>query len=160
MAYQPNTALAGAMLAAAKDALDGGTLYIYNGPEPASADDALDMGGSHTQLAEVSLDDDGMGGLTFDDVTGNLLVKVPEDVWRGTLAFDGADASEDSLPATFARFCQDGDNGRGAGSGSPRLQCSAGGPASTATLRTATPELTQNGSNTITVSVYTLALAG
>ncbi len=159
MAYQPNEYLAGAMLAAAKDALDGGTLYIFSGQMPPSPDDALDMGNEHTQLAAVTLDDSGSGGLEFDPVNGNLLVKVPADVWRGTLAFDGYDDGEDSLPATFARFCQSGDNGRGAGGGSPRLQCDAGGPSSTATLRTATPELTQNGTNTITLSVYTLALA-
>lgn len=159
MAYSPNPSLAAAMLGAAKTALDGGFLYIFSGPMPASADDALDMGNDHTQLAMISLDNDGVTGLDFDAVSGNLLVKVPADVWRGTVAFDGADDGESSLGATFARFCQSGDNGRGAGT-TPRLQCDAGGPSSLATLRTGVDELADNGTNTVTISVYTLAVAG
>jgi hypothetical protein len=158
MAYKVNEALAALALAAIKDALDGGFLYVFNGPEPLNGDDPLDMATDHTQVAQLSLGNDGVTGLEFDPVTGNLLVKVPADVWRGTIAFEGADSGAASLPATFVRLCAAGDDGRDAGSG-PRLQASAGGPSSAATFKTGTEELTDNGTNTVTVSIFTLALA-
>ncbi|WP_251267931.1 hypothetical protein, partial [Enterobacter hormaechei] len=61
--------LAQALLGQVKNALDGGFLYVFAGPVPASADDALDMVGSHTQLAKLSVSG---GGLTFSAPVGNV----------------------------------------------------------------------------------------
>lgn len=139
------------LLNALKNELDGGRMYWFSGPVPASADDALDMVNDHTQLVEMTESGDGVTGLTFDAAVGNAMVKAAAEVWSGLVAFDGAEDSESSLTATFYRFCADGDNGRGAGSG-VRLQGTIGGPGSDIPMTSAV--LTDNGSNTQGMSYF------
>jgi hypothetical protein len=132
-------------LAALKDELDGGRMYFFSGPVPASADDALDMDNDHTQLVMMTESGDGSTGLTFDSPVGTAMTKTPSEVWSGPISFDGAEDSEDVLTATFYRFCADGDNGRDAADG-PRLQGTIGGPGSDIPMVNA--DLEDNGSNT------------
>lgn len=138
-------------LAALKDELDGGRMYWFSGPVPASSDDPLDMGDDHTQLVMMTESGDGSTGLTFDAPSGNAMTKAAAETWSGLIAFDGAESGETTLTATFYRFCAAGDNGRGAAS-SPRLQGTIGGPGSGIPMVSA--ELTRNGSNTQGMSYF------
>lgn len=149
--------LAEELLAALKDTMDGSFAYVFNGPVPATPDEALDMGSDHTLLAILTKDGDGVTGLTFDDPSGHVITKDPGESWRGLIAFSGANDGEDSLAPTFIRFCKSGDNGQGAATG-PRLQCTAGGPSSTAVARLASDLLTDNGSNETGLAGFTFSL--
>lgn len=111
-----------------KTLLDGGFLYVFNGPIPESAEDALDMGSDHTQLAMLSVDGDNMTGLTWETPANGVMLKPNGDTWEGLNDFDGANDGESSLEATFARLCPSGDDGRSAAS-TPRLQFCISGPA-------------------------------
>ena len=141
-----NPALSEAMLGGVKTALDGGTIYIFAGPVPATPDDALDMATQHTQLARLSLGGAG-AGITFSAPDGAVVSKNPAETWSGLVAFDGADDADTTLTPSFFRFVQSGDTGRGAGT-TARLQGSVGGLASTADMKLGTDTLTDNGSNT------------
>lgn len=138
-------------LAALKDALDGGRMYWFNGPVPASADDALDMGSDHTQLVEMTESGDGVTGLTFEAPSGTAMLKAGGETWSGLIAFDGANDSETTLEATFYRFCAEGDDGRGAATG-PRLQGTIGPPGSNIPMTS--NELTANAVNTQGLSYF------
>lgn len=138
-------------LAALKSELDGGRMYWFAGPVPASADDALDMDNDHTQLVEMTESGDGATGLTFESPSGNAMTKAAAETWSGTIAFDGAEDGEDELVATFYRFCADGDNGRGTATG-PRLQGTIGGPGSDIPMTSSV--LVDNGSNTQGLSYF------
>lgn len=139
------------MLSALKTELDGGRMYWFAGPVPASADDALDMDNDHTQLVEMTESGDGVTGLTFDSPVGNAMTKAAGETWSGLISFDGAEDEESTLTATFYRFCADGDDGRGAATG-PRLQGTIGGPGSDIPVTSA--ELTDNGVNTQGMSYF------
>lgn len=158
MSYKITDGLAEAMLAAFKTAIDGGILYVFAGPVPVSAEDALDMGADHTEVAKLTVDDDGTTGLTFSAAAGSVVSKN-SDVWEGTIAFDGAEDSETTLTPTFFRFCATGDNGRAAASTS-RLQGTVGGPASTADLRLASDDVTANGTNTVACAMFNFRVGG
>lgn len=134
-----------AALAALKSALDGGRMYWFSGPVPASADDALDMDNDHTQLVEMTESGDGLTGLTFESPSGNAMTKAAAENWMGTIQFDGAEDSETELAATFYRFCGPGDDGRGPATG-PRLQGTIGGSGSDIPM--VSNVLVANGSNT------------
>ena len=67
-----------AVLTAIKNEVDGGRLYLFSGPVPASADDPLDMDNVHTQIAEFTAGNDGMTGLTFAAPVGAGMLKSPE----------------------------------------------------------------------------------
>lgn len=138
------TDLADAIAALYKEELDGGFLYVFSGPIPASAEDALDMGGDHTQLAMLSIDDDGETGFTWDAPVDGVIVKPGAAVWEGLNDFDGAEDSETTLTATFARFCPDGDDGRGAAT-TPRVQFCISGPAGACELLLNSTSVTANG---------------
>lgn len=142
--------LAQALLGQVKSALDEGFLYVFAGPVPATADAALDMVGSHTQLAKLSVDGN---GLTFSAPVGNVLPKAPSEEWEGLIEFEGANAGAPSLSPTFYRFCAAGDDGRGASTG-VRLQGTAGGPASNAAVLFSSDVMTANGSNSTGVSIF------
>lgn len=143
-----------AELAAAKTALDGGFLYLFAGPVPTTASEALDMGSLHTEVAKLSLGGDGVTGLVFDAPSGGVLAKPSAADWSGLVAFSGAEDAETTLAPTFYRFCPSGDNGRGAAT-TPRLQGSVGGPSSAADVRLNTDTVTANGSNTQALAGYT-----
>lgn len=153
-----STDLAAQALAAIKAELDGGFLYIYSGPPPASADAALDMGSAHTQLVKLSVNGDGSTGLTFAAPVGPVMSKNSAESWEGLIAFDGADDGESELAPTFYRFCGTGDDGRSA-SGGPRLQGTVGGPTSGANLVLGTDTLTDNGANSQGVGIFTVPIA-
>lgn len=138
-------------LGALKTALDGGRMYWFSGPVPASAADALDMTTAHTQLVMMTESGDDVTGLTFQAPSGTSMLKASAEVWRGLIAFDGTDDSETTLTATFYRFCASGDNGRGAGSG-PRLQGTIGPAGSDIPM--SNPDLTANGVNTQGMSYF------
>lgn len=138
-------------LAAIKTALDGGRMYWFSGAVPASASDALDMGAEHTLLVEMTESGDGATGLTFDAPVGSSMLKASAEVWRGLIAFDGAEDAATTLTATFYRFCADGDNGRGAATG-PRLQGTIGPAGSDIPMASA--DLTDNGANTQGMSYF------
>lgn len=160
MSYKVTPTLAAAMLNALKAQLDGGRIYIFAGAVPTDASEALDMVTEHTELAELTLNGGGVTGLTFDTTTSALISKAVAEVWSGLVAFDGADGpGPGTLTQTFFRFCEDGDNGRGAGTGLSRIQGTCGGPASTADGRLGSDTLTDNGVNTTGASIFTLSLA-
>lgn len=152
-------ALANLMLSALKDQLDGGFLYIFAGPVPADADDALDMGADHTQVIALTNNNDGITGLTFDAPVGGILSKAASEDWVGTVTFDGADGSMSTLAPTFYRFCASSDDGRSAGGLTPRLQGTVGGPASSARIKLDTDTVTANGSNTKGLSSFVVTAA-
>ena len=142
--------LAQALLGQVKSALDGGFLYVFAGPVPATADEALDMVSSHTELAKLSV---AGNGLTFSVPVGNVLPKDPNEEWEGLIVFDGADAGAPTLSPTFYRFCAAGDDGRGTSTG-VRLQGTAGGPASNAAVLFSSDVMAANGSNSTGVSIF------
>jgi hypothetical protein len=77
-----------------KAALDGGFLFLYNGPEPATADAALS---GNTLLGKISVGNDGATGLTFDGTPdAGVLKKTASETWSGSVVADG--------DATFFRF--------------------------------------------------------
>lgn len=138
-------------LAAIKAALDGGRMYWFSGAVPASADAALDMATEHTQLVEMTESGDGTTGLTFAAPVGGSMLKASAEVWRGLIAFDGAEDAAPTLTATFYRFCAAGDDGRGAATG-PRLQGTIGPAGSDIPMASAA--LTDNGANTQGMSYF------
>lgn len=149
--------LAAEALAAIKAELDGGFLYIYSGPPPASAAAELDMGGLHTQLVQLSVGGDGSTGLTFEAPSGPVMSKTAAEAWEGLITFEGAEDSESTLPPTFFRFCAPGDDGRSAGG--TRVQGTVGGPTSGANLVLGSDTLTDNGTNSQGVGVFTVPIA-
>ncbi|MGD9643802.1 MAG: hypothetical protein AB7V08_13815 [Elusimicrobiales bacterium] len=134
MSGKKTTDLANTIATAVRTALNGGFLYLYSGPVPATADEALDMVNDHTEIGKFSESDDGVTGLTFDAAAAGRIDKAAAEDWRTTTSFDGADDGETDLAPTFWRFCPDGDDGRGSATGA-RVQGTAGGPASGADLR-------------------------
>ncbi|HEY1034566.1 MAG TPA: hypothetical protein VGE09_06255 [Pseudoxanthomonas sp.] len=154
MTTRATVGLANAELAATKDELDGGFIYLYAGPEPTSAAAALDMVTLHTEVAKISLGGDGVTGLVFDAPSAGVLAKPSAANWSGLIAFSGAEQAESSLVPTFYRFCPAGDNGRTALT-TPRLQGSVGGPNSNADCRLSTDSVTDNGVNTQSLAGYT-----
>lgn len=86
-------------------ALGGGRLYLFAGPEPATAGEALDIGTSHALIGEVTESDDGVTGLTFAAASGGVMQKDGSEAWESTAAATGA--------MTFFRFCESGDDGEG-----------------------------------------------
>lgn len=145
--FKNTTPLTDAMLAQVAAALDGGTLYIFSGPEPASAAEALDMVGSHTELAAIS-------GISFSAPADGVLSKSPGVPWTGAISFDGAQVGELALAPTFFRVCDSTDNGRGNGASLSRLQGSAGGPSSAADAKLATPMLTNDDPGGIVIALF------
>lgn len=136
-------ALANVLLAQIKVKLDGGVLILFAGTVPRTSAEALDMATIHTELVRISLNGTG-NGLSFDAPVNGVLTKSPSEVWRGTVAFDGFDASQTTLTPTFYRFCAAGDNGRALADALTgiRLQGAVGGPSSGAELRLGLTTLT------------------
>lgn len=138
MSYKVNDAAANPALNALATAISGGFMYLYAGTVPAGPDAALDMGAVHTELVVISVDGDGVTGLTFATAASGAVAKPALAVWTGTAAFVGFGAAETELTPTFFRICASGDNGRGAGA-TPRLQGTIGVTGSGADLERASP---------------------
>lgn len=153
-----NDILDGASL---KSQMDGGFIYIFAGAMPATADTALDMVATHTQLAKIAADavpaDAGVVGLTFNGTAVNrAMVKTAAETWAGKVNFDGKDAASagvSPLTAVFYRFCNAADTGRGVGgASSKRIQGTvavAGGD-----INLTSVSLSDNGTNTVGLSAY------
>lgn len=155
--YKINPTLAEPILNALADEISGGYLIIFAGPEPASPDDQLDMDNQHTHVATITLDGDGVDGLSWDAATGNVLAKVNADVWRGTVTLDGADAGP-TIEPSFFRLCSSSDDGRGGYPGTFRLQGSVTGPSGGGDLIIGAPTLTDNGTNTVSIAIANIRL--
>lgn len=157
--FKINANLAAAMLAALSTAIDGGKMHIFAGTVPASADDELDLVSEHTRVAIITVDGDGVTGLEWDVPTGNVLAKVPADVWRGVVALDGA-AVGDTVAPTFFRIGEAADNCSDGYPGTPRLQGTVSGPSGGGDMLLGAATVTDNGTNTVTISIANLMLAG
>ena len=152
--------LAEALLDAIKTNLDGGFAYIFAGTVPADAETALDMGATHTEVAMLSVDDDGTTGLTFSAAADFVISKNPSENWEGLVDFDGYVAGPGTLTPTFFRICATGDNGRASGVAGMRLQGTVGGPASSADMKLGGGDtLTDNGTNTTSAAVFNVRLS-
>lgn len=153
MAIKVSLGLRNALLSTGgvKENLDAGFLFIFAGPVPADADAALDMVTSHTQVAKITVGDDGTTGLTFESPVNAVLNKTAAESWEGTIALDGFDAGPTVTPSFF-RFVSSADTGRTAGSTTAkRIQGTAGGPSSGADLDVGSDTVTDNGTNSILV---------
>lgn len=122
-----------------KSLLNGGFIYLYSGPIPATADEAVD--GSCVMLGKISESDDGVTGLTFEATADNGILKKKEsETWETTFGASGT--------ITFGRFCVGADDGSGvAGPTDYRVQGPAGTDMSfffvlTSTAAVATESLT------------------
>lgn len=156
MTYKFSPGLAADAQNARRTALNGGRLYVFAGPEPDNANDALDLTvgtGLHTQCVEYTLNGAGTTGLTFATTTNDVLNKTPAEAWRGLVDFVGAQQASSTLTPTFFRFCAAGDNGRAAGtSTSKRWQGSVSGPNGNGDLVIGSDTLTDNGVNTESIA--------
>jgi len=87
MALQLSTGLRNGMLNSVgfTTAFNNGTIYIYSGPQPATADTAI----QGTLLLQVTLNNGawtagvGTNGLQFDAPVSGVLSKAAAQVWRG-----------------------------------------------------------------------------
>lgn len=89
MALKISTGLRNSMLdtGSFKSIMDGCTLKIYSGTEPATADAALS---GNTLLSEIFLNNDGVTGLTFESAAASgVLEKNSAETWEGTNAAGG-----------------------------------------------------------------------
>ena len=138
MSLKPSIATANACANAIglKEQFDNGFLYLFSGPVPDTASEALDVVTLHTEVVKISVDSDGVTGLDFDAPVGGVLSKAVAQDWTGTAAFDGFDELDPSLAPSFYRFCAAADNGRGVADGTTgyRIQGTVGGPSSGADL--------------------------
>lgn len=134
MSIKTSTTLSNTVADAIKASLDDGRLYIFAGPVPDTADEALDMVSDHTLLLEVTLGGLGVDGLTFEAAVNGIITKTAAESWSGEAAFDGADAGTDPQTPSFYRFCESGDDGQAIGTGLARIQGTVGGPTSGADL--------------------------
>lgn len=139
-----STALANALLATGslKSLIDGGKLYVYSGPVPATGGEAID--GACVLLATVS---NGGTGVTFDGSPANgVLKKTTAETWSATVAASG--------DAAFYRLCVGSDTGSAAeAAGDYRVQGSIGTDASF-DLELAAVALTSG--NTLTLDSFQL----
>lgn len=99
-----------------KEQLDNGFLYIFSGTAPATANEALNVATTHTELCRISVADDGVTGLTFDAPAAGVISKAAAETWSGTCVFNGFNAAT-TQAATFFRFCAAADDGRGVANG-------------------------------------------
>lgn len=164
MTIKTNLSAKNTMLAALRTALEAANatpaglyVYLFNGAEPATADEALDVATEHTQLVKYAADDPaeevGVVPLEFDAAAGGVLSKDAIQTWQGVAAFDGANDAEATLPATFFRVCAGGDNGRGVNTTTtPRLQGTVG-PTIGADLLMPNTTITNGGTETRGLSV-------
>lgn len=86
-----------------QDIMDGGFIKIYSGPAPTNADAAIGSAGANTLLVTISVDGDGVTGLTFGSASGGTISKTGAEVWSGTVAANGT--------ASFYRLTAAGDTG-------------------------------------------------
>lgn len=150
------TAAANSALGGLKAELDGGRMYWFAGTVPENAGDALNMATTHTELVEFTESGGGVVGLTFAAPSGGSMSINPAEDWTGLIDFDGFVAGPGTLTPTFFRMGEPGDNCRGATS-AVRIQGTIGGPASAEEIKLVSgTTLTDNGSNTQTLELYSI----
>lgn len=98
--------------------LTGGFLYLYDGPVPASADDAIDASGH--KCFKFTVGNDGSTALTLQNTAVNgVLRKTTAEAWQSTALR--------TCDVTFWRWCMSTDDGVAASSGSQaRVQGTVG----------------------------------
>lgn len=103
-----------------KSLLDTGKIYIYSGPVPSTADEAVDV--SCVLLDTITAA--AGAGLTFDGAPVNgVLKKTAAETWSGVAGATGT--------ASFWRFCVGTDNGSAlSAAGNYRVQGTVGTDAS------------------------------
>lgn len=147
MSLKFGATLANAMLVtgSAQSLLNGGHIYIFSGPVPATADAALS---GNTAL--MTIDNGGTGG-TWQNVASNgVLTKTASETWSGNAATAGT--------ASFFRYCVGSDNGQGAaGAGNYRVQGSVGTDM-TADLLVATVALAVGANISLTNAQFALPI--
>lgn len=136
--------IATSALAPFKTALDGGFLYIYSGDVPPTAEAALDTGSTHTLLAKISLDGDGVTGLTWETPAARSMLKPVAASWSGDADFVGAEPGATTLLATFARFVPAAGDPAAAAT-TPRLQFTVSDPGGTGEVILASATVTNGG---------------
>jgi hypothetical protein len=125
-----------------KAGLDSGFLYLFSGPVPVSADDAID--GSSVMLAKISVNGDGVTGLTFSaTATGGVLTKTSSEAWSSTIAATGT--------TTFYRFCEASDAGSASSTTAKRVQGTVGTTVASDGVLTST---SLTAGNTQTISLF------
>lgn len=100
--------------------INGGFLYLFSGPVPATSDEAID--GASALVMKLSESNDGVTGLTFEaTATNGILRKTTSETWSGEVGV-GAGGT-----VTFFRFCVGSDNGEGVAGGTDyRVQGTVG----------------------------------
>jgi hypothetical protein len=117
MTLKSSESLRNTMAKAAAIALEGGKLYIYTGPVPATAETPLDPV-QHILLCTLTENDQG-GGLEWESVaSGGGIQKAQNQAWSGTVVEDG--------PPTFFRLCEPNDDGSSDGATKSRAQGTVG----------------------------------
>lgn len=111
-----------------KEMLTGGTLRIFSGTPPLSADDAEDG----VLLMELTAGGTGTG-LTFAEPSGAKLSKATGEVWM-------TNSTEASGTASYFRFVAAGDDPMDSGTSSIRIQGTVGEVASD--MNVTDPEIT------------------
>ena len=99
-----STGLRNHMLAigSAKAALDGGFIRVYGGPEPASADAAIDPL-IHKLLVTIYSDGTATGLTLAATAADGFIEKSSTEVWSGTVAETGTASSTRSAPETASK---------------------------------------------------------
>lgn len=129
----------------------------FAGPVPGTAGEALDMVSDHTQVAKLTDGNDGTSALGWGSVSGNLLPLDSGVDAEGTIAFDGAEDGEATLAPTFFRIHGTSDDATDTASGVVRIQGTLGGPSSGADIELGSATVTDNGSNTVGLSSYSVS---
>lgn len=115
-----STALANAALVTGsiRSLLNAGFIYVFSGPVPDTAGEAID--GSSVLLGRYTESGDGSTGLTFEPVaTSGVMVKETTEEWKTTWSASGT--------ATFFRWGVGSDDCEGVAGGSDyRLQGTIG----------------------------------
>ena len=134
-----------------------GYLYLFSGTVPATADEALDFVGTHTEIVHIT-NNSTATGITFDAPVSGVLSKAAAETWSGVVAITGFNAASPQAP-TFYRLCAAGDNGRLIANATTgyRIQGSVGGPSSGADLQLGTASLTNGNTQAVGAFSYSLA---
>lgn len=132
-------------------------ITYFAGPVPGTAGEALDMVNDHTQVAKLTDGNNGTSALGWGSVAGNLLPLDSGVNAEGTIAFSGAEAGESTLVPTFFRIHGTSDDPTADASGVLRIQGTLGGPSSGADIELGSASVTDNGSNTVGLSSYSVS---
>jgi hypothetical protein len=137
-----NRMLAGGANGGLKLALDGGFINIYTGSQPVNADSPA----TGTLLGKVSVNADGVTGITFDDPSAGSISKAADELWRFLGLAQGN--------AGWFRFHNAADNPATLSTSSSRIDGSIG--TGMADLNLSNVAVVENAPCTIDVFTFTL----